>query len=373
MIDHRKQRFITLDGTRGIAALCVMLFHFTHNGMATDVLFPNAVAAVDYFLCLSGFVLASSYDGRLGNGMKAGEFMKRRFIRLYPMYLLGFLLGLALEILAPTLPRDWGQLSLSAGMALIFLPSLAPFGQRVGNLSVPDFAFPFNTPAWSLFFELAVNWIYAVAQPTTKALLVLVSISFVGLAQSLYFHGVAPGFTVQSLAGGVPRTLFFFFSGVLIFRFWRHFPPRLPAFWPILSCAAVAMICALPFNKYTYLAGTFTIPTLVWSAARAPETQFEKRIYSWLGEISYSIYAIHFPVVLALQALTNTRNSPYMSLGNAVALAVALAIAGFLLSRTWDTWARQVLSTWLANAAAKPAAHLGNAAKYPSSQILQPP
>jgi len=64
-----KQHFEILDGLRGVAALAVVVFHFM------EIVIPdyskNFIAhgflAVDFFFCLSGFVIGYAYDNRIEN------------------------------------------------------------------------------------------------------------------------------------------------------------------------------------------------------------------------------------------------------------------------------------------------------------------
>src|ERR1700710_1216115 len=91
-----KQHFEILDGLRGVAALAVVTFHFmemvfsdySHNFIGHGFL------AVDFFFCLSGFVIGYAYDDRMPK-MKVREFFRARLIRLHPLVVLGSLLGLA--------------------------------------------------------------------------------------------------------------------------------------------------------------------------------------------------------------------------------------------------------------------------------------
>ena len=355
------RRFLTLDATRGIAAICVMLYHFTASGLASTALFPNAVVAVDYFFCLSGFILSFTYEQRLRDGMTAGTFMTRRLVRLYPMYLLGLLLGLGAELAAPSLPTEWSRLVMAAGMALLFLPAFAPFAVRTGTLTIDDFMFPLNPPAWSLFYELVVNWIYGIARPSTLAILIVMAISFACYAQSVHFHVVPPGFSIGSFGGGLARALFFFLGGVLVFRLWQRVPPRLPAFWPIVACVILVAICALPYGKFTYLASALSIPVLIWSSTVEPVTGLEQRTYSWLGEISYPVYALHAPLVIFLQPATMSPGTPAFSLPFELVAAACVVVAAFVLSRAWDIPVRRALArpaerlrAMLAGVAAKP-------------------
>lgn len=338
------RRFLTLDATRGVAAICVMLYHFTASGLSSTALFPNAFVAVDYFFCLSGFILSFTYEQRLRDGMTTGAFMTRRLVRLYPMYLLCLLLGVAAELFAPSLPREWSKFVLAGGMALLFLPTFAPFAVRIGTLTVDDFMFPLNPPAWSLFYELVVNWIYGVARPSTLAILITMVLSFACYAQSVYFHVVPPGFNLATFGGGLARALFFFLAGILVFRIWQRVPPRLPAFWPVLSCVVLVAVCALPYGKYTYLATALLIPVLVWSATVDPVTRAEQLSYAWLGEVSYPIYVLHAPLIIALQPAVVSPGTPAFSFPFVFAVAGAVVLAAFVLSRTWDIPVRRALA-----------------------------
>src|SRR5688572_27186028 len=90
-----KQHFQILDGLRGIAALAVVIFHFM------EWIFPDisnnfighGFLAVDFFFCLSGFVIGYAYDDRIRK-MGTGAFFKARLIRLHPLVILGSVLGL---------------------------------------------------------------------------------------------------------------------------------------------------------------------------------------------------------------------------------------------------------------------------------------
>ncbi|NKF32570.1 acyltransferase, partial [Pseudomonas sp. BGM005] len=73
-----------MDELRGIAAISVVLLHasqvFEFN------LNSHAYLAVDFFFCLSGFVLANAYDQKLKSGiLRSPMFLLKRMVRLYPM------------------------------------------------------------------------------------------------------------------------------------------------------------------------------------------------------------------------------------------------------------------------------------------------
>ena len=143
-------RFGALDGMRGVAAIMVVLLHIGNLGLGPFK--PQfGYLAVDLFFALSGFVISYSYDPRLARGMTVGTFMLRRIIRLYPLYLIGSLVGFMttpIIVNNPALVEGLGSphfrayLLITGLLNVAFVPGILPM------------LFPFNTPMWSLFFEL---------------------------------------------------------------------------------------------------------------------------------------------------------------------------------------------------------------------------
>jgi hypothetical protein len=77
----KQGRFLTLDGLRGFAAVCVAPFHYDHD------LMPGGCLAVDFFFARSGFVLTKTYTRRFAEGLTKGAFFKQRAVRLFPTVL----------------------------------------------------------------------------------------------------------------------------------------------------------------------------------------------------------------------------------------------------------------------------------------------
>ena len=74
--------------------MTVVCFHL-FEAYATshlDQRINHGYLAVDFFFILSGFVIGYAYDDRWTK-MTVGEFLKRRFIRLHPMVVIGALIG----------------------------------------------------------------------------------------------------------------------------------------------------------------------------------------------------------------------------------------------------------------------------------------
>jgi peptidoglycan/LPS O-acetylase OafA/YrhL len=110
-----RNRFLALDGLRGIAALAVFSSHL-HIAGRPDWATTQAGIAVDFFFLLSGFVLAHAYEPRLGRPGGVRAFFRDRVIRLHPLLLLSMVPPALYFLLAGVPARDslpW--LSLAAG------------------------------------------------------------------------------------------------------------------------------------------------------------------------------------------------------------------------------------------------------------------
>lgn len=88
-----KQHFEILDGLRGIAAVAVVIFHFMEFAVPdySKSFIAHAYLAVDFFFCLSGFVIAYAYDNKVQK-LGALQFLKLRLIRLHPLVIIGSVL-----------------------------------------------------------------------------------------------------------------------------------------------------------------------------------------------------------------------------------------------------------------------------------------
>ncbi len=86
--DNPPRRLATLDGLRGVLVCLIVAAHLPLmlGNTAFDWLSQTCVRAL---FCVSGLVLSRSYDGRFG------VFLLQRFVRLWPVYALGMLLGAA--------------------------------------------------------------------------------------------------------------------------------------------------------------------------------------------------------------------------------------------------------------------------------------
>jgi peptidoglycan/LPS O-acetylase OafA/YrhL len=298
-----------LTGIRALAALLVLVMHTEQNiptGLYSILpFFARGYLGVDFFFVLSGFIITYVYLSGLANpnGALALIFLWHRFIRLYPVHLtiLAGLVGIVYvaSVVGIVLnnPQDWQWKDLIWHLTL-----LQAWGVTAGtgwnapswSISAEWFAyllFPLLAPALIRVHERSTALLIAVAALVTMALVFAIADwtlnTWVGapvltrvfgefLCGAALCRAVALGKELPRSSGDILGT-----SAFLIFL--------LGASVGLPDIALVALLALTIFGAATssgYLAQLLGSGPLVW-----------------LGEISYSIYMMHFPILIIIRRL----------------------------------------------------------------------
>lgn len=293
-----RPHFEILDGLRGLAAIVVVIFHFMEI-VITDFsknFISHGYLAVDFFFCLSGFVVAYAYDNRVA-GMGLKTFIKLRLIRLQPLVIIGSVLGLLTFLLDPY--SDLYAIYGFKETVLIFITStfLIPYpvvSERYFNL------FNLNAPSWSLFWEYVANIVYATIlfKATKKVLPPLVLLAAASLFYVSWNSGsLLGGWSGETFLDGLARISFSFLMGMLIFRSNWILKNKLG----LLGMSALLLLAFLtPFNEQwnwlvDFLIVVVYFPLLVSLGAGASLASKHHKINQFSGDISYPLYMTHYP------------------------------------------------------------------------------
>jgi peptidoglycan/LPS O-acetylase OafA/YrhL len=326
-------RYIFLDGLRGLAALTIVVHHLTATSGHRE-LFASASIAVDFFFCLSGFVIAHAYHAKLAAGMTLADYGKKRLARLYPMYLLGIVLGLfAIVVLKRNGLTDlsWEAIEGAFALNLFYLPYLNTATVQILEEGITGAIFPMNNPAWSLFFGLLANVLYAASiRVSEHAAKWYVAASAALLCAATAVYGEAPGWGTENFLGGFPRVLFSFFAGVLIFQLNDRTAalPRMKAGWVF---ALVILLIAVPrfYGHRVYwlvmAIGVMPILVAIGSQVRVQPSTLLQRVCTYSGRISYPLFCVHYPLLMLLSALPGDRAPFPLLLLGFVGTSLALA------------------------------------------------
>lgn len=344
-----KSRYMLLDGLRGVAAFMVVWYH-VFEGFATspvDQKFNHGYLAVDFFFMLSGFVIGYAYDDRWGKGLTAGEFFRRRLIRLHPMLVLGVLIGVVAFFIQGSVMWDGTEVSggvvfLAAALMLAFIPATPGCVYDVrGNGEM----FPLNGPAWSLFFEYIGNILYALLlrRLSVKGLACVVALSGAGLAAFALFDlsgfshiGVGWSLGEYNFLGGMLRLTFSFTVGLLMSRVFS--PRRIKgAFW--ICSAVIVVLLSMPYvgnGSQPWANALFDIgcvmvafPVLVYMGASGEVSGATHKMCRFCGDVSYPLYIVHYPLMYLFYAWVWGES---LSFAQAWPVAVTVFFAGILLA-----------------------------------------
>ncbi len=325
------KRFDLLDGLRGVAAIAVMLHHYTqHTGRDW---FGGAWVAVDLFFVLSGFVIAHSYSKKILGGMSFREFMLARFVRLGPLYILGLAMGLCAVLLSiaksgtPQLSNV--QLATATVLGAAWLPYFNHIAWPFGPDTVVGAIFPLNDPAWSLFFELFVNTVFIAYLCKFRKLpnatySILAFVAF--LACTVITRRINPGWDAANFLMGFPRVIAEFFAGVLIFSIGlQHKKPR-PLLSAVVTAAALLCFC-VGSPKIAFYNSLTLVPLSVALLCAVSIEGVGRHICKVLGELSYPLYVIHFPVYrLLFESFEMRALTPLVQTLVVAAVSIALAL-----------------------------------------------
>jgi len=285
--------------------------------------------AVALFMVLSGFILTL---GALDGGVSAWGFIRNRLLRTYPLFLLLVFAGIA------AFPDRFTW----AG----FLQTIGGLGNLPGALVTP----PFSSMLWTIAIEWQFYLLFPLLVPVlrsgwTRQVLGLVAVL-------LLFRGVAV------LAGGNARDIGYltivgrldqFLIGMWAAWAFRSWPLSWRAGALLAGAALAVVIGALAmFNAAGGWPATPawkiawpTLEALLWAAfvigyvaAANSADGLWSRAVARIGEISYSIYLVHFIVIWMLVrydlplAFTGRFAVDALLETGLVALPVTLAIAG---------------------------------------------
>lgn len=313
---------------RGVAALAVAAYHF--NGS----LAPNGYLAVDFFFALSGFVLAVAYTNRLRAGTSALRFFQARIVRLYPLFLAGIALGAAhrLQLLARGGGSDLGISGLAH--ATFF-----------GALMLPDpfhsFLYPINEVFWSVFAETLVNIAFAVIliRIPVRALRIVTLISGAALCFASYRIGSANGGARwDTVEVGLMRTVFSFCVGMLVAGMARGGgrPNSILSLLfigglliPILANVNIELQLILDMSSIILI-----FPIIIFAGSKVEPPTWLISPFVFLGNISYALYASHWPIAVMAIAIVKRLNISYFT-ALPFFLITCVAVA-FALTKFWD-------------------------------------
>ena len=357
-----KPHYLVLDGLRGVAAIIVVTFHLTEP-LGTghlDILVNHGYLAVDFFFLLSGFVIGYAYDKRW-HTLSVGSFLQRRVERLQPMVVLGMTLGAigfyftdsAIWPAIHTVPVWKLLLVLFIGYTILPVPlSLDIRGWQEMH--------PLNSVGWSLFFEYIANILYAIgirkwSNKVRGVFVFFAALALAHLAITSAGGDVSGGWTlnVEQVRIGITRTMYPFFAGLLLSRITSPAHIKHAFLYCSILLAVVLYMPRIGGADKLWLNGVyesvciiFIFPLIVYLGASAfIGSTTEQRVCRLLGDISYPLYLVHYPLVYFYVAWIS--NHPGTTLADAWPYALLILVGSILLAYASLKWYDEPVRRWL--------------------------
>jgi exopolysaccharide production protein ExoZ len=300
----------SLQTSRGIAALLVVLFHLGGT-FAQDKYFGASAfalpfawgdAGVEFFFVLSGYLITSIHRRDFGQPRRLGRYITKRTVRIYPTYwIVCFVVTLA-AVAFPTLRQALPSHvdTYLAGLTLVPLDPAVVGGTGSPILFV----------AWSLQYEMVFYAIVAVAILNRWAGYAVVAALL--LSRVAFEAGVLSGFPANFLCSNL---VLLFGLGVLVaYAAPSAIDVRRPG-----SIAAAAAIGFVAFGLLEVAIGRDQLPVdrrlvfgilaalIVFGLVRAEAVHTPwlpiGRFGDLLGDSSYALYLVHIPIISVLAKL----------------------------------------------------------------------
>jgi peptidoglycan/LPS O-acetylase OafA/YrhL len=219
---------------------------------------------------------------------------------------------------------------------------------------------PLNSVGWSLFFEYIANILYAVGirKFTNRALGILVAIAAVALAHlaiSSPAGDVSGGWTlnVEQVRIGITRTIYPFFAGLLLSRIIKPTHINNAFLWCSLSLAIVLYMPRIGGADHVWMNGIFEavsiivlFPLIVYlGASGIIKGGWEQKLCRFLGDISYPLYMVHYPLVYFYVAWIS--NNKGVTLAQAWPYVLVILVGSIALAYAALKWYDEPVRKWL--------------------------
>lgn len=341
-----------LTFTRFAAALTVVIFHYGRKIFPFQIypissLIPTGQIFVSYFVVLSGFIMMLAYWPQT-EGFKPWRYWLFRLARIYPVYLLGLLLTILLKL---KFLRETTALGLNLALLQAWL---SPYPNSL------------NYPGWSLsveafFYLLFPLMLFSARRLSIKTSAILL-VTFWVASQTVHSYLLKnwytgfPSYSHDVLFYNPLFHLNTFLMGALAGRWALEGSQALrarPRLNTLLFAASLGVLCLALLYLKDFLKDTFGIRMALTNGILAPifmvlitslaldqswvARLFRRPAFVLLGDSSYGIYILQFPVNLFYKNYLEPRFGQFSNEAHFYAyllLLILVSMGTFLLIET---------------------------------------
>jgi len=330
----RVHRIRGLDGLRGVAAISVLLFHYTvvYGELIGPIGRLPFVATygrhgVDLFFVISGFVILLTVE----NSRTLADFAVSRFARLFPAFWAAVSITSCALIVSPLLPTFWAPGPGTIAANLTMMPVLF-------HAHLIDGAY------WSLFYEL----MFYVAMGAICCLGVSnriepICLSWIAIFAVVRWLDPDLGWRTRQIL--LVHYGHLFVIGICLYRIWSGRSSGLTYVLLSLACA-MSLFGPGPESGSTpavlYFLITVGCAGAVWLATTEKFSLARARPLLFLGKISYPLYLLHQIIGFEVIRIALGRGLSAvlaLSLATGITIFLATAVNG-LIERPARDWIR---------------------------------
>lgn len=334
-----KDKILSIQYLRGIAAILVVLFHSTALiGPDWKDFLKNGMVGVDVFFIMSGFIIYYITTNR--SELTPKNFITKRVLRIFPPFFIVWLIV--------------SCVSYQNAPFVNVIKSLFLFHVDY-NSSAPAYKFNMIGPAWTLSYEIYFYGLFCVAGLMShkyRGLICSLFLLLIPVALQLYFNNsfsyaanIKAEFILTSLLQSPLKILsnamlWEFIGGILLAYIFMNYRSKLNNFNKSIRWAlALALIGIFIYQIFFSIAHAQGIGGLFWpsmclvAGALVAEDLIHINIkpLSFLGDISYSLYLVHWSTIKVIVTYyPGSWNNQYGIMGLISYLALAIFISYLL-------------------------------------------
>jgi peptidoglycan/LPS O-acetylase OafA/YrhL len=291
-----------IQGIRALAFFLVFIFHLNASWL------PGGFIGVDIFFVISGFLMTSIIvDQKNRNTFSYYDFYLKRLKRIFPAYVIFIFITLFFGAFI-YLNRDIWTLQKSGGSSILFVSNLL-FARGDSYFGAQLSENPF-LHTWSLavemqfYFILPLILMFSPKKYLSKIILLIIIVSTI-YSSTIIFLENNKSSAYFSLAFRIPEFLIGGFYA-LAFKEKLNFNKIYNNLFAI-SSFTILILSAFLINENSFFPGaTALIPTIAAANLLVIDDNiisnfFSKKIAVFFGELSYSLYLWHWPIIALIR------------------------------------------------------------------------
>lgn len=331
------EKFVSIQWLRALAALLVLAFHLLKTLSLHG--YESLNLGVELFFCLSGCVMQLSISGRSRGPRAAIRFMRRRVIRVVPLY--WTFLSLYIFEVYPGLRGGIGRPGLRitwASYALLFVKTTGAGWSGDGV----QFHFPLLSVGWTLTFEMFFYLCFAIT--------IAFSCSSFWVAPPLIFMaliGPQSKASWPAMAALFSPRLLSFIGGLLVGQLTlkKHYLPVAFA-WIVLPAFCVLLLVFRQQSSTSQYWSLVVAANLLVAALLSIENEYrpKPKLFAALGDASYVLYLSHPLLLHSVESAVRGNKQPT---GNLIVIFVIATLVCCYVAMLLHLWVELPLIGWL--------------------------